>query len=143
MRILLSLLSILFLSLSWSVTLADDDRGRDRDRDDDYYAHDYDDDDDRHGRRYKGLNRKAKRELHAAGVDKYLGEFVPAVSMPVGDGWIKHTFDPDPDMTIEQKNKHLSAKLALTPNSKRKIVRIKRIEIGAQGWQIHYRTGSA
>jgi len=50
--------------------------------------------------------------------------------------------DPDLDMTMEQKNKHLSAKLAVAPNLKRKIVRIERIEIGGSGWRIHYRTGS-
>ncbi|MGB5347151.1 MAG: pectin acetylesterase-family hydrolase [Woeseia sp.] len=43
----------------------------------------------------KGLNRRAERELIAAGVTKYVGEFTPAVSFPVGDGWVKHTFDPD------------------------------------------------
>ena len=50
--------------------------------------------------------------------------------------------DPNLNMTMEQKNKHLSAKLAVAPNLKRKIVRIERIEIGGSGWQIHYRTGS-
>ncbi len=49
--------------------------------------------------------------------------------------------DPEPDMTIEEKNMHLSAKLAIAPNSKRKIVGIERIEIGAQGWWINYRIG--
>ena len=43
----------------------------------------------------KGLNDDAFDELSAAGVDKYLGEFTPVVSTPVGDGWTKHTFDPD------------------------------------------------
>ncbi len=43
----------------------------------------------------KGLNRKARSELSAAGVDKYLGEFAPASSTDVGDGWTKHTFDVD------------------------------------------------
>jgi hypothetical protein len=50
--------------------------------------------------------------------------------------------DPNLDMTMEQKNKHLSAKLAVAPNLTRKIVRIERIEIGGSGWWIHYRTGS-
>jgi hypothetical protein len=50
--------------------------------------------------------------------------------------------DTSTNMSIEQKNKHLSAKLAVAPNLKRKIVRIERIEIGGSGWWIHYRTGS-
>ena len=41
-----------------------------------------------------GLNPQATAELKAAGVDKYVGDFVPAASAPVGEGWIKHTFDP-------------------------------------------------
>ena len=50
--------------------------------------------------------------------------------------------DPRPDMTIREKNEFLSAKLAVTPNVKRKIVRIERIEIGATGWRVVYRTGT-
>ena len=50
--------------------------------------------------------------------------------------------DPQPDMTIRQKNMHLSAKLGTAPNVKRKIVQIERIEIGGTGWRIHYRTGT-
>ena len=42
-----------------------------------------------------GLNPQATAELEAAGVNKYVGEFTPAVSFDVGEGWIKHTFDPD------------------------------------------------
>ena len=42
-----------------------------------------------------GLNFRALLELHRAGVDKYLGDFEPALSQDVGDGWTKHTFDPD------------------------------------------------
>jgi hypothetical protein len=41
-----------------------------------------------------GLNHKAKRELAHVGVNKYLGEFTPAASTDVGEGWTKHTFDP-------------------------------------------------
>lgn len=41
-----------------------------------------------------GLTPEATAELKAAGVDKYVGDFSPVVSQPVGDGWIKHTFDP-------------------------------------------------
>jgi hypothetical protein len=40
-----------------------------------------------------GLSIPAFFELHAAGVDKYLGEFTPVSSTDVGDGWTKHTFD--------------------------------------------------
>lgn len=43
----------------------------------------------------KGLNPSAAEELSDAGVDKYLGEFTPVSSTDVGDGWTKHTFDPD------------------------------------------------
>jgi len=50
--------------------------------------------------------------------------------------------DTSSNMSIEQKNKHLSAELAVAPNLTRKIVRIERIEIGGSGWLIHYRTGS-
>jgi hypothetical protein len=42
-----------------------------------------------------GLNPQAMSELQAAGLDKYLGDFTPAASVDVGDGWTKHTFDPD------------------------------------------------
>lgn len=43
----------------------------------------------------KGLNAQAAQELSDAGVDKYLGLFTPVSSTDVGDGWTKHTFDPD------------------------------------------------
>ena len=43
----------------------------------------------------RGLTQEALDELHDAGVDKYLGKFTPAASEDVGDGWVKHTFDPD------------------------------------------------
>lgn len=43
----------------------------------------------------KGLHPDAEQELRDAGVDKYLGEFTPVSSEDVGDGWTKHTFDPD------------------------------------------------
>jgi len=42
----------------------------------------------------RGLNPDAMQELREAGVNKYLGQFAPAVSVDVGDGWTKHTFDP-------------------------------------------------
>jgi len=42
-----------------------------------------------------GLSIPAFIELHEAGVDKYLGQFTPIGSVDVGDGWTKHTFDPD------------------------------------------------
>lgn len=50
--------------------------------------------------------------------------------------------DPERNMTTREKNMHLSAMLSVTPNTIRKIVRIERIEIGASGWWIYYRTGS-
>ncbi|NNF17460.1 MAG: hypothetical protein HKN70_12000 [Gammaproteobacteria bacterium] len=43
----------------------------------------------------KGLDPTAAEELRTAGVDKYLGAFSPISSTDVGDGWTKHTFDPD------------------------------------------------
>jgi hypothetical protein len=43
----------------------------------------------------KGLNPQAVGELSDAGVDKYLGEFTPALSEELSDGWVKHTFDTD------------------------------------------------
>ena len=45
----------------------------------------------------KGLDPKAKRELIQAGVTKYVGEFSPAFSQNIGQGWTKHTFDPGLD----------------------------------------------
>jgi hypothetical protein len=41
-----------------------------------------------------GLGFFAKLELHAAGVDKYLGDFTPVSSTPIAGGYVKHTFDP-------------------------------------------------
>ena len=43
----------------------------------------------------KGLNSDAAAELSASGVDKYLGQFTPVSSTDFGEGWPKHTFDPD------------------------------------------------
>lgn len=43
----------------------------------------------------RGLNPQAMEELASAGVDKYMGSFTPVASQDVGDGWTKHTFDPD------------------------------------------------
>ena len=45
-------------------------------------------------------------------------------------------------MAFEKKNRQLSGELAVAPNSKRNIVRIDRIEIGASGWWITDRVGS-
>jgi hypothetical protein len=42
-----------------------------------------------------GLNALAFLELEESGVNKYIGEFTPVSSTDVGDGWTKHTFDPD------------------------------------------------
>ena len=43
----------------------------------------------------KGLTAEAAEDLRDTDVDKYLGQFSPATSEDVGDGWTKHTFDPD------------------------------------------------
>ena len=43
----------------------------------------------------RGLTQEAEDELRDAGVDKYLGDFTPASSTDVGDGWTKHTFDTE------------------------------------------------
>lgn len=48
--------------------------------------------------------------------------------------------DPRPNMTTEEKNVELSTNLALVPFRTMQIVRIDRIEIGASGWWITYRT---
>jgi len=42
-----------------------------------------------------GLSFWAMLDLHLSDVDKYVGEFTPVSSEDVGDGWTKHTFDPD------------------------------------------------
>lgn len=47
------------------------------------------------GNNCPGLNFGAVLELQAAGVNKYMGDFEPASSEDVGDGWTKHTYDPD------------------------------------------------
>jgi hypothetical protein len=56
----------------------------------------------------------------------------------------KRTFiqDKENDMTPEEKNLFLSAKLAVQPYKGMQIVRIDRIEIGASGWWITYRTNT-
>ena len=43
----------------------------------------------------------------------------------------------EPDMTTEDKNMHLSAKLAIAPYKKMQIVRIYRIEIGRRAGGLH------
>jgi len=43
----------------------------------------------------RGLNPEAMAELVDSEVTKYMGEFTPIASTDVGDGWTKHTFDPD------------------------------------------------
>ncbi|MEJ2299102.1 MAG: pectin acetylesterase-family hydrolase, partial [Woeseiaceae bacterium] len=42
----------------------------------------------------RGLNPQAEQELKDANLDKYVGQFSPAFSYPVGEGWTKHVFDP-------------------------------------------------
>lgn len=73
MKLISGLLLSFFLVASSGLALADDDRGG------------------------KGLKRKAKRELVQSGLTKYVGDFQPAASADVGDGWTKHTFDPGLD----------------------------------------------
>ena len=41
-----------------------------------------------------GLDRTAKAELEAAGVDKYLGQFHPQTVEEIGDGWLRHRYTP-------------------------------------------------
>jgi len=43
----------------------------------------------------KGLNQQARQELADAGASQYLGQFTPATSTDVGDGWTKHTYAPN------------------------------------------------
>jgi Pectinacetylesterase len=47
------------------------------------------------GQGHKGLSSAAMQELRDVGLDKYLGQFTPASSTDVGDGWTKHQFDTD------------------------------------------------
>lgn len=42
----------------------------------------------------RGLNPKAAQELRLVRIDKYMGQFTPAASFDVGDGWKQHLFDP-------------------------------------------------
>jgi hypothetical protein len=42
-----------------------------------------------------GLSLEALLELSASGVNKYIGDFDPVSSQDIGDGWVKHTYDPD------------------------------------------------
>jgi len=44
-----------------------------------------------------GLSDQAKQELIDVGLDRYLGQFSPAASGPVGQGWFQHIFDPGAD----------------------------------------------
>ena len=41
----------------------------------------------------RGLNPEAAQELRLVRVDKYMGQFTPADSFDVGDGWKQHLFD--------------------------------------------------
>ena len=43
----------------------------------------------------QGLKLGALVQLFNAGVPKYLGQFTPVSSTAVGDGWVRHDFDPD------------------------------------------------
>ncbi len=51
-------------------------------------------------------------------------------------------WDERDNMTFEEKNRQLAAEVGVAPHSKRKIVRIDRIEIGGTGWKITYRVGT-
>ncbi len=42
-----------------------------------------------------GLSEQAKQELTDVGLDKYLGQFSPTASDPVGQGWTQHFFNPN------------------------------------------------
>jgi len=44
-----------------------------------------------------GLDKQARKELKAAGVNKYLGDFTPSSSEDAGDGWVRHRFAPSAD----------------------------------------------
>ncbi len=41
----------------------------------------------------RGLDPAALQELVNSGMTKYVGEFTPAASQDLGEGWTKHTFD--------------------------------------------------
>ena len=43
----------------------------------------------------KGLNAVAMEELAMVGLNKYMGDFEPAMTIDVGDGCTQHIFDPD------------------------------------------------
>ncbi|MGW8367357.1 MAG: hypothetical protein ACWGPN_01600, partial [Gammaproteobacteria bacterium] len=43
----------------------------------------------------RGLSPDAEAELEASGVFKYVDAFDPIVDEDVGEGWTKHTFNPD------------------------------------------------
>jgi hypothetical protein len=45
--------------------------------------------------RSSGLDRDARRELRDSDLNKYVGQFEPATSEEVGNGWTKHTFDSE------------------------------------------------
>lgn len=42
-----------------------------------------------------GLNRDAKQDIVQSGMTQYLGQFTPAASSDVGQGWTKHTYAPN------------------------------------------------
>lgn len=92
MKQLSKFLLLIFMSLMFSVVLADH---RSDDSSDDDSSRDHSSDDDSRDERRRGLNADAAAELQEAGVNKYLNMFVPFHSEDVGDGWTKHTFDPD------------------------------------------------
>jgi hypothetical protein len=51
--------------------------------------------------------------------------------------------DPKPGMSIEEKNRYLSAQLAQDPSAKMTIVRIDRMETVATGWWVTFTAKAA
>ena len=50
--------------------------------------------------------------------------------------------DSRDDLTVRERNEELGARLIVAPLVTKKIFRIDRVEIGAKGWYVHYRTGT-
>lgn len=54
----------------------------------------------------------------------------------------KFVGDSQNNLTVRQRNKELGAALMIAPLVSKKIFKIDRVEIGAKGWFVHYRTGT-
>lgn len=50
--------------------------------------------------------------------------------------------DSRDDLTVRARNEEVGAALMIAPLATKKIFRIDRVEIGAKGWYVHYRTGT-